>query len=285
MIAKRLARSGMTLLALVGLLIPPHALRAQEDLAPEIKNGQVVFSCLAPGAGAVYLAGSFNGWNAQTNLMERGDDGAWRLSLSLSAGRHEYKFVIDGNWTIDPNAHDTGPDGYGGENAILVLTGSAERLKIVVPEKGKAAPVEAAVQKSVLPYVSGRYVSALLTRRDPEDDNRFGLIKPEHDIRLDISVDVSSGVSAWVETRINTLDDDPTLKLHRAHIMVDATRFSILPYHNELLVEFDDPLTLVGKIGDMQDPFGENTQGIVRPHRVALKGGPTPLCGYLIPEG
>ncbi|MCK4271035.1 glycogen-binding domain-containing protein [bacterium] len=263
MITKRLARLGMTLLALVGLLIPAHALRAQEDLAPEVENGQVVFSCLAPGAGAVYLAGSFNGWNAQANLMKQGDDGVWRLSLSLSAGRHEYKFVIDGNWTIDPNAHDTGPDGYGGENAILVLTGSGERLKIVIPEKGKAAPVEAAVEKSALPYVSGRYVSALLTRRDPEDDNRFGLIKPEHDIRLDISVEVSSGVSAWVETRINTIDDDPTLKLHRAHIMVDATRFSILPYHNELLVEFDDPLTLVGKIGDMQDPFGENTQGIV----------------------
>lgn len=263
MIAKRLVRWMAPFLALVSLVGPPGALGAQENLAPRVENGLVVFSCLAPSAGAVYLAGTFNGWNAQSDLMEKGDDGVWRLSLSLSAGRHEYKFVIDGAWTTDPNAYDTGPDGYGGENAVLILTGSGENLKIVVPEKGRAGPTGAAVDKSVLPYVSGRYVSALLTRRNQDDDNRFGLTKPEHDIRLDISVDISRGVSAWAETRINTIDEDPTLKLHRAHIAVDAVHYRLLPYHNELLVEFDDPFNLVGKIGDMGDPFGENTQGIV----------------------
>jgi hypothetical protein len=200
-----------------------------------VENGRVLFSCQAPDAGAVYLAGTFNGWNAQADLMERGDDGIWRLTLLLSAGRHEYKFVIDEAWTTDPNARDTGPDGFGGENAVLVLTGSGESLSIVAPEKGKAAP-EAVADKSVLPYVGGRYVSALLTRRNPEDDNRFGLTRPEHDIRLDFSMDVSTGVSAWAETRINTLDDDPTLELHRAHIVVDVIRYKLLPYHNELLV-------------------------------------------------
>jgi hypothetical protein len=69
--------------------------------------------------------------------MERDQDGIWRLSMNLPAGRHEYKFVIDGNWTTDPNAPDTGPDGFGGENAILVLTGSGDDLAIAVPEKGK----------------------------------------------------------------------------------------------------------------------------------------------------
>jgi hypothetical protein len=262
MCPKRFASGMATFVVLMGLLGAPQALWAQEDLAPRVENGQVLFSCRALDAGAVYLAGTFNGWNAQVDLMERGDDGVWRLSLPLSAGRHEYKFVIDGSWTTDPNAYDTGPDGYGGENAVLVLTGSGETLNIVVPEKGKTTP-QVVVDKSVLPYISGRYVSSLLTRRNPEDDNRFGLIRPQHDIRLDFSMDVSTGVSAWAETRINTLDDDPTLELHRAHIVVDLLRYKLLPYHNELLVEFDDPLTLVGKIGDLGDPFGENTQGIV----------------------
>ncbi len=253
------------LLVLVVLAAGPSISRSQESLAPRIENGQVVFSCQAPGAGAVYLAGSFNGWNAEGDLMERGEDGVWRLAMTLPAGRHEYKFVIDGNWTTDPNALDTGPDGFGGENAVLVLTGSGDDLAIAAPEKDKpsVSSAAAAVSKSVLPYVSGRYVSSLVTRRDREDDNRFGLIRPHHDIRLDFSVDVSSEVSAWVETRINTLDDDPTLRLHRAHIVVDLKYYRLLPYHNELLVEFDDPMHLVGHIGDLKDPFGEDTQGIV----------------------
>jgi hypothetical protein len=259
MYTKRCARwmPGLLILALwIGLPLSPRA----QDLAPRVENGQVVFSCLAPNAGAVYLAGSFNDWNAQGDLMERGDDGVWILPLSLSAGRHEYKFVIDGNWTTDPNALDTSPDGFGGENAVLVLTGSGASLKIVAPEKGKAA---VAVDRSVLPYVSGRYVSSLITRRHREDDNRFGLTKPQHDIRLDISVEIGSEASAWAETRINTIDDDPTLRLHRAHIVVDLKHYRLLPYHNELLVEFDDPMTLVGKIGDLGDPFGGEAQGIV----------------------
>jgi len=261
MMAKQLGL--MTIfLALVCLIGPPRALGAEEDLAPSVENGLVKFSCRAPQAGAVYLAGSFNGWNAQANLMDRGDGGIWRLSLPLQAGRHEYKFVIDGAWTTDPNAFETGPDGFGGENAVLVLTGSGENLQIVVSEKGPT-PVVAALERSVLPYVSGQYLTTLLTRRNPEDDNRFSLTRPQHDIRLDFSMDIGSGVSAWAETKINTLDDDPTLRLHRAHMVVDLKYYRLLPYHNELVVEFDDPFALVGKIGDMADPFGENTQGIV----------------------
>jgi hypothetical protein len=242
----------------------PAVSRSQESLAPRVENGQVIFSCQAPSAGAVYLAGTFNAWNAQANPMKQDEDGIWRLAMNLPAGRHEYKFVIDGNWTADPNGYDTAPDGYGGENSVLVLTGSGENLKISAPEKGQpATPSAAAVTKSVLPYVSGRYVSSLTMRRNPDDANRFSLTKPHHDIRLDISVDVSQQVSAWAETRINTLDDDPTLRLHRAHIAVDLKYYRLLPYHNELLVEFDDPMHLVGRIGDLKDPFGEDTQGIV----------------------
>lgn len=261
MMAKRLGLIS-TFLALACLIGLPRALEAQENLAPSVENGLVRFSCRAPQAGAVYLAGSFNGWSAQVDLMDRGDDGIWRLSLPLSAGRHEYKFVIDGAWTTDPNAYETGPDGFGGQNAVLVLTGSGENLQIVVSEKG-AVPVVAALEKSVLPYVSGQYLTTLITRRNPEDDNRFGLTRPQHDIRLDFSVDIGSGVSAWAETEINTLDDDPALRLHRAHVVMDLKYYRLLPYHNELVVEFDDPFALVGRIGDTADPFGENTQGIV----------------------
>ena len=78
---KRFASGMFILLTLMGFLAAPYILWAQEDLAPKVENGRVLFSCRAPDAGAVYLAGTFNGWNAQADPKERDADGVWRLSL------------------------------------------------------------------------------------------------------------------------------------------------------------------------------------------------------------
>ncbi|MET0394961.1 MAG: hypothetical protein ABW019_17585 [Chitinophagaceae bacterium] len=66
------------------------------------------------GAREVYLAGDFNSWSPNTFAMRReGDD--WVFAANLSPGKHLYKFVVDGNWIIDPgnklweqNEHSTG---------------------------------------------------------------------------------------------------------------------------------------------------------------------------------
>jgi len=50
-------------------------------------------------AGDVRLAGSFNDWSPAE--MSRGDNGLWRLTLDVPTGKHEFKFVVDGNWTHD----------------------------------------------------------------------------------------------------------------------------------------------------------------------------------------
>ena len=49
-------------------------------------------------------------------------DGIWSIVKSLSAGRYEYKFVVDRNsWTQDPNAFDVIDDGYGGKNSVVIV--------------------------------------------------------------------------------------------------------------------------------------------------------------------
>jgi len=71
----------------------------------------------------VAIAGDFNGWNPQANLLEDPDgDGIWTGTLKLEPGRYEYMFVLDGEkWFPDPNALRYVKDGFGNRNAILEI--------------------------------------------------------------------------------------------------------------------------------------------------------------------
>jgi cyclomaltodextrinase / maltogenic alpha-amylase / neopullulanase len=101
--------------AVLGLLLAATAARAT----------QVTFR-YQPVIGAVNsvaVAGSFNGWDVKAAPMNDNDkDGVWEARLDLPPGRVEYKFVVNGDqWFTDENAEDTSPDGFGGQNAVLVL--------------------------------------------------------------------------------------------------------------------------------------------------------------------
>ncbi len=57
------------------------------------------FACQAEGAKAVFLAGSFNGWNPQSTPMINKSSGEWIADLELTPGAYEYRLVIDGQWS------------------------------------------------------------------------------------------------------------------------------------------------------------------------------------------
>lgn len=64
---------------------------------------QVEFSCNAPKATSVFVAGSFNDWRPDVTALHLDkSDGQWSGTLALPPGRYEYKFVIDGQWCCDP---------------------------------------------------------------------------------------------------------------------------------------------------------------------------------------
>jgi len=65
---------------------------------------KVTFALHEPGAKQVFLCGEFNGWASDATPMKRDDAGHWETTLALAPGRHEYKFVVDGNWKHDPLA-------------------------------------------------------------------------------------------------------------------------------------------------------------------------------------
>ena len=53
------------------------------------------------GAKTVIVSGSFNQWNKDDYRMER-QGGKWILPIYLHPGKYTYKFIVDGNWIIDP---------------------------------------------------------------------------------------------------------------------------------------------------------------------------------------
>ena len=75
------------------------------------------------GTRSVALAGSFNGWNRAGSPLTGPDEaGNWSCSLTLSPGKHLYKFVInEEQWIPDPRNTDDEHDGHSGRNSILRL--------------------------------------------------------------------------------------------------------------------------------------------------------------------
>jgi 1,4-alpha-glucan branching enzyme len=67
------------------------------------------FSCHAPHAGVVCVAGTFNGWEPAATPLTRRADGTWAVTLDLPPGRYEYKFVVDGRWCCEPGCEEPAP--------------------------------------------------------------------------------------------------------------------------------------------------------------------------------
>ncbi|NUN99856.1 MAG: hypothetical protein HUU01_04485 [Saprospiraceae bacterium] len=73
-----------------------------------------------PNAEKVILAGTFNKWNEHNTRMERTETG-WTYKMNLPAGKHYYKFIVDGKWMIDPANPLSEYDPYGHLNSILLV--------------------------------------------------------------------------------------------------------------------------------------------------------------------
>ena len=68
------------------------------------------------GAAQVSLAGTFNSWSTTELPLRKNRNGVWTRRLSLTPGRYEYRFVVDGSWTSDPEAEQSVPNPYGDSN-------------------------------------------------------------------------------------------------------------------------------------------------------------------------
>ena len=88
----------------------------------KIRLMDIEFSFSAPDAKAVFLAGSFNGWNPTSDTLTKQGNGTWRITKTLSTGIYCYKFVADGKWFIDPQNEKKYYNAEGGENSVVVVS-------------------------------------------------------------------------------------------------------------------------------------------------------------------
>ncbi len=78
----------------------------------------VNFEFLAPEAGQVSVAGSFNNWNANSFALIKAKDGVWKGQLPLKPGRYEYRFLVDGRWENKPGVAYAS-NSFGSTNCVL----------------------------------------------------------------------------------------------------------------------------------------------------------------------
>ena len=95
--------------------------KAAPKAAAKSAEKSVTFTVRAESGKAVYLAGSFNNWDPQgTRMVDKDGNGLYSVSVTLAPGIYEYKFVINGVWTLDPDPdRDWTQNGLGTLNSVL----------------------------------------------------------------------------------------------------------------------------------------------------------------------
>ena len=80
----------------------------------------IVFVTLYPRAAKVQIAGDFNNWQPEkTQMAKVGESGVWQAKLKLPPGKHQYRFVVDGQWQQDPYNEKTELNPFGGFNSVV----------------------------------------------------------------------------------------------------------------------------------------------------------------------
>ncbi len=93
-----------------------------------MKDSMVHFLCrYYKDAKEVLLAGSFTSWQYGAVPMTKTDSG-WLAQVKLAAGKYQYKFIADGDWSTDPDNKQDENDGRGNVNSVLFVYNHTFRL-------------------------------------------------------------------------------------------------------------------------------------------------------------
>jgi chromosome partitioning protein len=97
--------------------------RMNEIIKEELpKLTEIWLTINAPEAREVYVAGDFNGWKVDDTSRMEGSNGTWKKRVDLSTGQYRYRFVVDGQWTDDPENPDKEINPYGQMDSLLQIT-------------------------------------------------------------------------------------------------------------------------------------------------------------------
>jgi hypothetical protein len=96
----------------------PYTARRVELPPPSLKGNTTFRLKGHADAAVVVLTGTFNGWNQSQLLFGREGD-EWVCRVDLDPGVYQYKFVVDGDWLLDPSNPETVEDEAGNVNNVI----------------------------------------------------------------------------------------------------------------------------------------------------------------------
>jgi len=244
---ERLVLAG--LLAVLGWL----AFAGASEAAPAAVEGGIRFTYVDPAATSVFLAGSFNGWAAAALPMLREGD-VWAVVVPLEPGKHEYKFVVDGQWIADP--------------ANTVTVGEYGNSALTVASDGTLMAMQATSNTALSPklWIGGRLIGLYLSEQNSLRGDRYELRRPRLDLDLDIRARINEELEAHVLANIGNEAENVELYQTRANfdrgsLTLDNPAIFLKAWDNEAVGVWDDPLHLVGDIGIYHHQFGYETVG------------------------
>ena len=81
------------------------------------KKGTYIFSLKDSGSQKAFLAGDFTGWQPMAMKKQKG---FFSATVALPVGRHQYKFIADNNWLLDPDNQERAVSTMGTINSVVV---------------------------------------------------------------------------------------------------------------------------------------------------------------------
>lgn len=90
-----------------------------QTLTPQVVLGGILFSYSDPHVKEVLVAGDFNRWIAEPLVRVEAASNLWRKVITIEPGTYRYKFLVDGEWKMDPANEVAEPTAYGGSNSVI----------------------------------------------------------------------------------------------------------------------------------------------------------------------
>lgn len=239
---------------------------------PRAVDGGVLFTWGDAGAGSVFLAGSFNDWNSTADPLTKGGNGVWSIVKEMPAGKHEYKFVVDGAWFADPENPDTQADPYGGANSLVTVDDEGNLIEseaAAADEGGFSANTALNARVSL----HGRYLTRFEVARGLYDDPRYRMQRPMQTIDLNFLTQVSDVTESMFRMRLdsseNIIQNNIAAFLNEAYLQTNPGPFLLRTYWNQETFTGEDPMRmggdidLPGTIGPDHLDFGKGTVGFL----------------------
>jgi len=155
-------------------------------------------------AKSVSVAGTFNNWDKTAHFMKAGQDGrTWSTKIELKFGKHQYKFVRDGEeWMVDPKAAKNVDDGNGNTNSELsILPSEYSTPALPNDKKVTLSAIQHVQDVSGLNYDLGELHVTLRTRRNDVGSVRVQLTNKQEyaakKVRTDDLYDYYRALIPW----------------------------------------------------------------------------------------